>query len=216
MIVTGGMIGLGKTTVAEIIAKELGSDVFYESVDDNPILPLFYTMSEEELQKYRIPFLLQLHFLRTRNESIREALVDNKNVIDRSIYEDYYFAKVNNEIGNISDLELQLYEGLLDSMMKDLEGMPKKAPDLMVYLSASFETVMERIGMRGRDFEQDDSKVEYYRRLWSGYDEWVHSYYNASDVLVIDMDKYDVVGNPGDSQKVIDLVKDKLKSIGVL
>lgn len=50
VIVVGGMIGLGKTTVAEIMAKALGSKVFYESVDDNPILPLFYTMSEEELQ----------------------------------------------------------------------------------------------------------------------------------------------------------------------
>ena len=51
LIVVGGMIGLGKSSVAEILGKHFNSDVFYESVDDNPILPLFYSESEEEIQK---------------------------------------------------------------------------------------------------------------------------------------------------------------------
>src|SRR6185312_11694679 len=108
-------------------------------------------------------FLLQLHFLRTRYESIREALADRNNVLDRSIYEDWYFAYVNFKLGRISELEFKTYESLLDSMMKDLDDMPKKSPDLMIYLTASFETVMERIGLRGRDFEQDENLVEYYK-----------------------------------------------------
>ena len=49
MIVLGGMISLGKSTVSKILGEHFGSEVFYESVDDNKILPLFYTMSEEEL-----------------------------------------------------------------------------------------------------------------------------------------------------------------------
>ncbi len=210
VIVIGGMIGLGKTTVAELVSNSLGSKVFYESVDDNPILPLFYTLSEDELNRQRLPFLLQLHFLRTRYESIREALSDGNNVLDRSIYEDWYFAKVNHELGRISDLEMRTYEQLLDSMMKDIEGMPKKAPDLMIYLKASFETVMFRIGLRGREFEQDVSLMEYYRKLWEGYDEWLYNYYKASDVLVIDMDKLDVVNHEADAQFVISEVKRKL------
>lgn len=216
VIVIGGMIGLGKTTVAELIARELGTEVFYESVDDNPILPLFYTSTPEEIQAKRYPFLLQLYFLRTRYESIREALRGDNNVLDRSIYEDWYFAKVNHELGRISDLEMQSYEQLLDSMMQDIEGMPKKAPDVMVYLKASFETVMHRIGLRGRDFEQDAALVEYYHKLWSGYDAWVENHYKASDVIVVDMDNTDVVASEEDAERVVNDVRNKLIQMGVI
>jgi deoxyadenosine/deoxycytidine kinase len=211
VIVIGGMIGLGKTSVSELIGKELGGQVFYESVENNPILPLFYTASEEEIQAKRYPFLLQLYFLQTRFEAIKQAYKENNNVLDRSIYEDWYFAKVNHDLGRISDLEFQIYEGLLNEMMKEIDGLPyKKAPDLMVYLKASFETVMFRIGLRGRDFEQDQDLIDYYRTLWSGYDEWLQKHYNASQVLIIDMDKTDVVNNPEDAERVIKQVKEKL------
>lgn len=211
MIVIGGMIGLGKTSVAELIGKELDSKVFYESVEDNPILPLFYTSTDEEIQAKRYPFLLQLYFLQTRFEAIKQAYKDNKNVLDRSIYEDWYFAKVNHDLGRISALEFQVYEGLLNEMMKEIDDLPyKKAPDLMVYLKASFETVMFRIGLRGRDFEQDQGLIDYYRKVWSGYDAWVTEHYSASEVLIIDMDKTDVVNNPEDAEKVVAQVKEKL------
>ena len=67
LLVVGGMIGLGKTSVAEILGRHFNSEVFYESVDDNPILPLFYTATDEEIEKYRYPFLLQLHVLNVLN-----------------------------------------------------------------------------------------------------------------------------------------------------
>ena len=152
VIVVGGMIGLGKTSMARLLGEHFKTEVFYESVDDNPILPLFYTSSEEEIEKYRYPFLLQLHFLDTRFRSIKNALYDKNNILDRSIYEDWYFAKVNNELGRISDLEFQMYDRLLNNMLEELEGMPKKAPDLMIYLKGSFETVINRIAKRGRSY----------------------------------------------------------------
>ena len=137
LIVVGGMIGLGKSSVAEILGNHFNSDVFYESVDDNPILPLFYSESEEEIQKRRYPFLLQLYFLNTRFKSIKEALVNNNNVLDRSIYEDWYFAKKNMELGRINELEMKIYEDLLNNMLEELEELPKKAPDIMIYLKYS-------------------------------------------------------------------------------
>lgn len=216
IIVIGGMIGLGKTTVAELVSKELGTEVFYESVDDNPILPLFYTLEESELQRQRLPFLLQLYFLRTRYEAIREAMKEDNNVLDRSIYEDWYFAKVNHNLGRITDLEMQSYEQLLDSMMTDIEGMPKKAPDLMIYLKASFETVMHRIGLRGRDFEQDEDLVSYYNALWKGYDEWVTTKYAASEVLIVDMDQLDVVSSEEDAAELVAEVRTVLARIGAI
>ncbi|GHG16870.1 MULTISPECIES: deoxynucleoside kinase [Streptomyces] len=217
VICVGGMIGIGKTSVAELIAKELGSEVFYESVDDNPILPLFYSASPEEIEAKRYPFLLQLYFLRTRFAAIKEAYRKADNVLDRSIYEDWYFAKVNHDLGRISSLEMELYEGLLDEMMREIDGLPyRKAPDLMVYLQADFDTVLHRIGLRGREFEQDRGLVEYYRTLWSGYDDWVHKHYSASDVLVIDMNRTDVVNNPEDAARVARQVKEALAATGAL
>ncbi|MFB7828977.1 deoxynucleoside kinase [Streptomyces hydrogenans] len=217
VICVGGMIGIGKTSVAELIAKELGSEVFYESVDDNPILPLFYSASPEEIEAKRYPFLLQLYFLRTRFAAIKEAYRKADNVLDRSIYEDWYFAKVNHDLGRISSLEMELYEGLLDEMMREIDDLPyRKAPDLMVYLQADFDTVLHRIGLRGREFEQDRGLVEYYRTLWSGYDDWVHKHYSASDVLVIDMNRTDVVNNPEDAARVARQVKEALAATGAL
>ncbi|MDF3255016.1 deoxynucleoside kinase [Bacillus velezensis] len=215
VIVVGGMIGLGKSSVSKILGEALDSEVFYESVDDNPILPLFYTASDEEIQAKRYPFLLQLHFLDTRFKSIKEALGNNKNVLDRSIYEDWYFAKVNKDLGRISDLEFQVYENLLNNMMEELDELPKKAPDLMIYLKASFETVLYRIGLRGRDFEQDTSLIAYYKTLWEGYDDWLFNHYKASQVLVVDMDKLDVVNTPEDAEQVVQEVKQKLNGMGI-
>ena len=216
LLVVGGMIGLGKTSVAKLLGEHFRTEVFYESVDDNPILPLFYTSSPEEIEKYRYPFLLQLHFLDTRFRSIKKALYDDNNVLDRSIYEDWYFAKKNMELGRINELEMQVYENLLHNMMEELAELPKKAPDLMVYLKGSFETVLERIMKRGRSFELDAELVDYYRFLWEGYDEWVMKHYNASEVLILDMDTIDVVEREEDKLKVIEMVTEKLKEIRAL
>lgn len=216
MIVVGGMIGLGKTTVAELVAKELHSDVFYESVKGNKILPLFYKASPEEIQKYRYPFLLQLWFLNTRFQAIKKALVNDNNVLDRSIYEDWYFAKKNQELGRISDLEMEIYDGLLNNMMEEIKGMPKKAPDIMIYLKGSFDTVLNRIKKRGRTFELGDDLVNYYHFLWKDYDNWVYNCYKASPVVTIDMDKKDIVAHPEDAKEVMDEVRAELKKLGRL
>lgn len=213
LIVIGGMIGGGKSSLAKLIGNYFNSEVFYESVDDNPILPLFYTSSEEEIQAKRYPFLLQLHFLDTRFKSIKQALVEDNNVLDRSIYEDWYFAKVNKDLGRISELEFNLYESLLNNMMEELKGMPKKAPDLMVYLSGSFETFIERIKKRGRGYELDEDLRSYYYELWKGYDQWVMSQYKASEVLNINIDEIDYVNNETDKERVLNLVENKLKEI---
>lgn len=207
------MIGAGKSSLAKLIGEHFGTEVFYESVEDNPILPLFYTASDEEIQSKRYPFLLQLYFLDTRFRSIKQALVNKNNVLDRSIYEDLYFAKVNKDLGRISDLEFNMYERLLNNMMEELNELPKKAPDLMVYLTGSFETILNRINKRGRGYELDPALISYYKVLWEGYDNWVDQYYNASEVLKIDIDQYDYVNNADDAQRVLQMIEEKLKEI---
>ncbi len=216
MVITiGAMIGAGKSSLAKLVGEHFGTEVFYESVDNNPILPLFYTASDEEIQEKRYPFLLQLWFLNTRFKSIKKALVDNNNVLDRSIYEDWYFAKVNKDLGRISELEFHMYEGLLENMLEELDELPKKAPDLMVYLTGSFETILDRIRKRGRGYELDESLVSYYRTLWEGYDDWVETHYKASEVLTINIDEYDYVNNEDDAKKVLEMIELKLKEIRI-
>lgn len=213
VITVGAMIGAGKSSLAELISKHFGSEVFYESVADNPILPLFYTASDEEIQAKRYPFLLQLYFLDTRFKSIKQALYNDNNVLDRSIYEDWYFAKVNKDMGRISELEFQIYENLLNNMMEELNELPKKSPDLMVYLSGSFETILKRINKRGRGYELAPELIEYYKRLWEGYDDWVFNHYKASEIIVIDIDKYDYVNNKEHAKEVLEMIEQKLKQI---
>lgn len=213
LITIGAMIGAGKTSLAELVANHFNSEVFYESVDDNPILPVFYTASEEEIQTKRYPFLLQLWFLNTRFKSIKEALIKDNNVLDRSIYEDWYFAKVNKDLGRISDLEFSLYEDLLNNMLEELEELPKKSPDLMIYLSGSFETILDRIKKRGREYELDEALVSYYYTLWEGYDNWIKQHYKASEVLIINIDEIDYVNNEEHKQKVLSMIEQKLEEV---
>ncbi len=220
-IVIGGMIGLGKTSVADLLdgyfrSKGIDSKVFYETVDDNPILPLYYELTPEELDAKRIPFLLQLFFLNKRFKTVKECISWHEplyTIQDRSIYEDWYFAYVNKRLGRISELEFRIYEDLADNMMEELKELPKKAPELMVYLKGSFDTVIDRIMSRGRSFEINPELKEYYFEVWKGYDEWVFNHYKASEVLVIDMDVTDVVNRPEDAARICREVENKLNEI---
>ncbi|WP_375141789.1 deoxynucleoside kinase [Bacillus sp. EB600] len=220
-IVIGGMIGLGKTSVADtlnlhFLKQGIDSKVFYEEVDDNPILPLYYELTDEELETRRIPFLLQLFFLNKRFKTVKDCVNWHEplfTIQDRSIYEDWYFAYVNKSLGRISGLEFKIYEDLAQNMMQELNELPKKAPDLMVYLKGSFETVLDRIMSRGRSFEINPELKEYYFEVWKGYDDWVINKYDASEVLIIDMDKTDVVKRPEDALKICNQVEKKLIQI---
>jgi deoxyadenosine/deoxycytidine kinase len=114
-------------------------------------------------------------------------------VLDRSIYEDALFALLNYDDGMMSKEEYDCYVSLLHNMLEELNSLEKKAPDLFVYLRGSFDTVLHRMKLRGRQFElEDPATVAYLERLHSRYDDWVFNHYNASEILVVDMDKYDI------------------------
>lgn len=209
VIVLAGMIGAGKSTYTKMIAEELGTEAFYESVDDNRILELFYADAK------RWAFSLQIHFLNTRFKSIKEAFSNQNNVLDRSIYEDALFTKINYIQGNMSEAEFDTYISLLDNMMEELDGMKKKSPDLLIYLDGSFEAILKRISKRGRSFEQVEENpelLEYYKLLHQNYEEWYQNY-DKSPKMKINIDIFDIVDNPQDKEDVMSLIRSQLLCI---
>lgn len=197
VIITAGMIGVGKTTLTGLIADHFGTQAFFEPVGDNPVLPLYYENPKQ------FGFLLQIFFLNRRFEMIKKALADDNNVLDRSIYEDELFTEENHKDGNISDMEMDVYHDLLTRMMDELHALPKKAPDLMVYADADFDTILARIKKRGRDYEQFEDNEElksYYRKMWEAYRGWFDSY-DQSPKLRVDLQKYDL--EDPENQKIV-------------
>lgn len=207
MLVLAGTIGAGKSSLAKALGEHFDTKVFYESVDDNPVLDLYY----KDPQKYA--FLLQIYFLNKRFRSIKDAYTDNNNVLDRSIFEDALFLDLNFKNGNVTAQEHQVYHDLLDNMMEELDGMPKKAPDLLIYIDVNFETMLNRIKMRGRNFEQIEDNPElldYYRQVHSEYPAWFDTY-DKSPKLRIDGTTYDFVNNSDDLNSVLKQIEKALE-----
>ena len=212
VIVLSGPIGAGKSSLTGILSKYLGTNPFYESVDDNPVLPLFY----ESPKKYA--FLLQVYFLNTRFQSIKSALTDDNNVLDRSIYEDALFFQMNADIGRATPEEVDTYYELLHNMMSELDRMPKKNPDLLVHIDVSYDTMLKRIQKRGRNYEQlsyDPTLEDYYKRLLRYYKPWYEKY-DYSPKMTIDGDKFDFMASEEDRQEVLNQIVAKLKEMGKL
>lgn len=208
VIITAGMIGVGKTTLTSLIAEHFGTKAFYEPVGENPVLPLYYSDPKQ------YGFLLQIYFLNRRFDMIKQALADDNNVLDRSIYEDALFTAENHKDGNITDAEMEVYTQLLDNMMSELQKLPKKAPDLLVYAETDFETILYRIKKRGRDYEQFDENDElrqYYFRIWSAYRDWFEAY-DASPKIKIDLQTYDLE-ETANQQIILDQIEEALQAI---
>ena len=210
MIVLAGTIGAGKSSLTAMLAEHLGSEAYYESVDDNEVLPLFYA----DPNKYA--FLLQIYFLNKRFESIKQARVRENNVLDRSIYEDSLLFHLNADLGRASDIEVRVYDELLANMLAELPDIPyKKHPDLLVHIRVSFETMLARIAKRGREFEQltyDPSLYDYYQELNRRYDQWFEAY-DASPKLQIDGDQLNFVEDAEAAQQVLAQIEQKLAAI---
>lgn len=210
VILISGTIGAGKSSLTDMLAKKIDSTPFYENVEDNEVLPLFYSNPEQ------YAFLLQIFFLNKRFLAMKNALNHDDNVLDRSIYEDSLLFHLNADLGRVSDIEVQQYDNLLDTMLHELDDVaPKKRPDLLVHIKVSLDTMLARIKKRGRDYEQldsDETLYQYYRSLNERYDQWYEDF-DVCPKIQIDGDAFDFVERPEDAQVVIEQIQTKLAEL---
>lgn len=209
MIVLAGVIGAGKSSLTSILAEHLGSQAFYEGVEENPILPLYY----QDMKRYT--FLLNVYLLNTRLSQINKAVQIPNSVIDRSIYEDKLFFKMNTDAGTADKTEYDIYSSLVDNMLEDIPNTPSKKPELLIYIRVPYDVMLKRIKKRGREYEQittDPTLADYYQRLIKYYHSW-YKKYDMSPKIKIDGGKYDFIANEADKKAVLKQIDNKLKEL---
>ena len=174
----------------------------YESVDHNPYLRDFY----EDMPRWA--FHLQIHFLNSRFNQIREIRASEKTIIqDRTIYEDaYIFAANLHKSGHINDRDYQSYLDLFHSMINFVQP-----PDLLIYLKADIPKLVQQIQIRNRDFEYN-IRLEYLKNLNEHYGKWIDSY-EFGKLLTIDMNHLDFVNNIEDFSFIVGKVDLELNSL---
>jgi deoxyadenosine/deoxycytidine kinase len=188
-----GPIGVGKTSLAELLSKELGARLVLEDFEDNPFLPDFYNDPE------RFGFQTQLFFLLQRyrqQQDLRQVDMFQKLLItDYMFVKDRLFASLN-----LDDKEMHLY----DTVAKLLERNIIK-PDLVIYLQADTDVLMKNIEKRGRNMERDVT-WEYIDALNQVYTEYFFRYQDTP-LVIINTNNIDFVENEKDLKEVIDYIR---------
>lgn len=198
-IVVAGNIGVGKSTLVDLLCSRLGFQPFYEPVTENPYLADFYRQMESWSFHSQVFFLahrLQLHqdVLRFPSSSIQ----------DRSIYEDAeVFARNLFLQGHMSQRDFETYSTLYHS----ITGM-LPPPDLVIYLKANEDTLLKRISMRGREYERKISR-EYLSQLNGLYTQWIDDF-TLCPVLTVPADNLDYVAQARHLELVAQKVEQKL------
>ena len=198
-IVIAGNIGAGKTTLVQILSERLGFTPFYEPHEENPYLADFY----EDMESWS--YHSQVYFLTRRLKIHKELLLAQGSVVqDRSVYEDAeIFARNLFLQGDLSQRDYNVYQDLYHILASLLPP-----PNLMVYLRASVDTLMERIAKRGRDYEAGISR-EYLTRLNALYENWMNNF-EQCPVLIINSDDLNLVSSAEHVNQVVNWVQDKL------
>ncbi len=190
-----GPIGVGKTTLARMLQPEFGAELLLEIFEENPFLSDFYADRE------RFAFQTQIVFLLSRYRQQREV---ERIASGQSLISDYIFAKDRLfALLNLRGDELETYQRLHSALAERVV-----VPDLVLYLRASPEALMERIATRDRPYERSMPKP-YIVDLARAYEQFFATYQDAR-VLVIDTDPLDVVRNPADLQSVARRIREAL------
>jgi len=198
-IAVAGNIGVGKSTLVELLCVRLGWEPFYEPVTENPYLTDFY----KDMEAWS--FHSQVFFLTHRLRSHYKLGQHPSSVVqDRSVYEDAEIFAQNLFLqGYINQRDYQTYRDLYETTSRLLPP-----PDLVVYLRGSVPTLMNRISNRGRDYEQQITP-NYLHGLNNLYEQWIENF-TLCPVLAVPADELDYVSHSGHLKLIIEKVQDKL------
>lgn len=179
-----GVIGVGKTTLARLLQPAFDADLLLEIFEENPFLSDFYTDRERYAFQTQIFFLLSRYHQQRR--TVPEALQKGCSLIaDYTFAKDALFARIN-----LKGDELEMYYKVHEALAEKIEK-----PDLIVYLRASTEVLMQRIALRDRPYERQMER-DYIDALNVAYEEFFSKPFDHTPILPIDTNNLNIVQNP--------------------
>lgn len=183
-IVVEGPIGVGKTSLAQRLAEHIGADILLEKPQDNPFLERFYQDPQRHAMSTQLFFLFQR--INELRDQAQMDLFNTRTVSDYLFEKDALFARLN-----LSEDEYKLYQQIY-------QGLAPQAPtpDLVIYLQASTDTLIERVQRRGRNYERSVSN-DYLNRLGNSYGEFFHQYEEAP-LMMVNSENLNFVDNDDD------------------
>ncbi len=188
-----GVIGVGKTSLAQILSQRLNARLVLEKFEDNPFLSDFYKDRDRYAFQTQIFFLLSRY--RQQMELFQTELFHKNLVTDYMFIKDKLFAYLN-----LNEKELMLYDQMLNLLIRQI---PK--PDLVIYLQADTDRLMKNITQRGRDFEKnmDEDYIEALNQMYNQY----FFRYNETPLLIINTTDIDFVHNEEDLAEILKTIQ---------
>lgn len=193
-IAVEGPIGAGKTSLARILAAELGARLVEENPEENPFLGLFYRDPRRYALQVQLAFLLQRY-------QQQDGLLQGDLFAPAGVVADYLFAKDRLFAAlNLTTEELRLYDRVYEALAPRV-----RPPDLVIYLQARLEVLLERIRRRGRP-EERPIRPEYVQEVSNAYAQYFFTY-GDGPLLIVNASDIDFVADAEDRRAVLDVIR---------
>ncbi len=193
-----GVIGVGKTTLARLLKPVFEADLLLEVFEENPFLADFYG------DRDRYAFQTQIFFLLSRyhqQRAVVDALTPDKKLLaDYTFKKDALFAGIN-LVGDELDTYYEVHNALAEKI---------PLPDLIVYLRASTDVLMQRIAHRDRPYERDMAR-DYIDEVNGAYENYFSHDHDGPPILIIDSDALDYIANANDLKWVEERIRQTLQ-----